>query len=88
MKSILELELELANAKLAKMTSTVKQLGTKLTKVNEESAELGSELCYYKSEYNRLRAIEDSVRKAVLTKNESHVQALDSFEFNVTHKDS
>ena len=34
MKSVIELELELSQAKLAKMTSTVKQLGTKLKDAN------------------------------------------------------
>ena len=86
MKSILELELELANAKLAKMTSTVKQLGTKLSSSNEKKNELESELAYYRMEYSKLRVLKDSVRKAVLTKEESHTQALSSFEFNVTHK--
>ena len=87
MKSILELELELANAKLAKMTSTVKQLGTKLSSVNEDNNDLQMELCHLRSELCRLRTIENSVRKAVLTKNESHSWSIDSFEFNVTHKE-
>lgn len=86
MKSILELELELANAKLAKMTSTVKQLGTKLRVANENNADCKMELAYYKHEASRLKAVENSIRKAVLTREESHAQALASFEFNVTHK--
>jgi len=88
MKTILELELELANAKLAKMTSTVKQLGTKLTKANEENTELSGLISYYEMENLRLRVVENSVRKAVLTRDEAHGQALTSFEFNVTHRNS
>lgn len=76
MKSILELELELANAKLAKMTSTIKQLGTKLKNSNEDIAMLNMELWYYKDQNKKLNLFKDSIRKISLTKDESHAQAV------------
>lgn len=76
MKSIIELELELATAKLEKMTSTVKQLGTKLKDANENAMILGHELSWCKDENKKLKLFRDSIRKIALTKDESHSQAV------------
>lgn len=82
MKSVLELELELANAKLAKMTSTVKQLGTKLKKANEDNINLCCELSYYKDKAKDLESFRDSIRKTALTVDESRLNAESHAPFN------
>ena len=75
MKSIIELELEvqLLNLKLDKMTSTVKQLGTKLQDANISANDAKHELSWYKEKYNTLN---DAVCRVVLCKDEAHARAL------------
>ena len=53
--SQLQQELILSNAKLDKMTSTVKQLGTKLKKSNEIYRDSQCELIFYKGKYNEIK---------------------------------
>ena len=80
MKSILELELELANAKLAKMTSTVKQLGTKLSKANEALYNAEHELSHYKVAHRINTKKLNEIAKSILTVEESHQRAIGSIE--------
>lgn len=76
MKSVLELELELSQAKLSRMTSTVKQLGTKLKNANEKAHNLGHELAWYKDQNEQLNEFKSLIRKTAMTKEEAHSQEI------------
>lgn len=73
MKSTIELELELSNAKLKKMTETVKRLETKLKDVNEKlslakegKSDADYDLSVFKEKYNTLTKL---ISNAVITIN-------------------
>lgn len=68
----LEAELLHEKAKLSKMTSTVKQLGTKLKDANEMCNNLYCEKEYYKDSYFNLN---DTLSKLTLSVDESHERA-------------
>ena len=74
MKTIKELEadLNLANLKLEKMTATVKQLGTKLNRANQESDWSKQEANHYRVLHSKLHA---KVSQLVLSRDECHERA-------------
>jgi chromosome segregation ATPase len=73
MKTITELELELALAKLDKMTSTVKQLGTKLKEANQSAQWASQESDHYLKLYTELN---NKVSSLVLSTDECHERAI------------
>ena len=70
MKSVIELELELSQAKLAKMTSTVKQLGTKLKDANLELVREKRETSFLRADKKELLLLKKKIAEAVLTPEE------------------
>jgi uncharacterized coiled-coil DUF342 family protein len=74
MKSYSHLQQELLHekAKLAKMTSTVKQLGTKLKEANQERIASNSEAVHYRKLYNELNG---KLGQLVLSADECHERA-------------
>jgi len=70
MKSVIELELELSQAKLAKMTSTVKQLGTKLKDANLELVWEKRETSFLRADKKELLLLKKKIAEAVLTPEE------------------
>jgi len=82
--SQIQQELILERAKLEKMTSTVKQLGTKLNDANKNAENLGAELAYYKCSYKKMY---DCISAMILTTDEAHNRALhDNFMLDLKSK--
>lgn len=69
----LQEQLDLATEKLGKMTSTVKQLGTKLKKSNDDLRNVYWECQWYKTRY---KEVHSQIEKLTLTVDEAHERAL------------
>jgi hypothetical protein len=86
MKSVIELELELSQAKLAKMTSTVKQLGTKLKDANFELQWALQEADFLRGKHREFLSLKKEMSKFVLTSEELEQRKKEAYAKSILPK--